>query len=160
MLRWARMKDRHMNDSCLFCRIASGDLSAHRIYEDDHILAFLDMHPIQKGHALIIPKAHHVWFEDLPEDLATRITSCAQRLAPSMKELYGVERVAMFYTGIHVPHAHAHVVPMHHVHDVTSQAYLAAGPGEYATPPKLPDTEMEEIARQLSAGLRNSKDTA
>ncbi len=146
-----------MNDSCLFCRIASGDLPAHRIYEDDHILAFLDLHPIRAGHALIIPKAHYVWFEDLPEDLATRITSCAQRLAPQMKALYGVERVAMFYTGIHVPHAHAHVVPMHHVHDVTSQVYFGAGPDEYATPPQLPDAEMEEIARQLSASLQPSR---
>ena len=141
-----------MTDSCLFCRIASGELPAHRVYEDDHILAFLDLHPIRVGHVLVIPKAHHVWFEDLPEDLATRITTCAQRLAKRLKSLFGVERVAMFYTGIHVPHAHAHVVPMHHVHDVTSQAYLSAGPEEYATPPQLPDCEMEEIVRKLRVG--------
>lgn len=146
------MKDRNMNDGCLFCRVASGDVPAHRVYEDDHILAFLDLHPIRAGHALVIPKAHHVWFEDLPEDLATRITSCAQRLARRMKALYEVERVAMFYTGIHVPHAHAHVVPMHHVHDVTSQAYLSAGIDEYTLPPRLPDPEMAEIARKLRAG--------
>ncbi|MCV2893413.1 HIT family protein [Lentibacter sp. XHP0401] len=138
-----------MTDNCLFCRIASGGLPAHRIYEDDHILAFLDLHPIRAGHLLVIPKAHHVWFEDLPEDLATRITSCAQRLAKRMKVLYKVERVAMFYTGIHVPHAHAHVVPMHHVHDVTSQAYLSEDPDRYATPPQLTAFEMERIALQL-----------
>ncbi|TNF21396.1 MAG: HIT domain-containing protein [Rhodobacteraceae bacterium] len=138
-----------MTEDCLFCRIASGALPAHRLYEDAHILAFLDLHPIRAGHALVIPKAHHVWFEDLPEDLATRITTCAQSLARRMKTLYQVERVAMFYTGIHVPHAHAHVVPMHHVHDVTSQAYLGAGPDDYAVPPQLSASEMEEIARHL-----------
>lgn len=143
------MSDQVTTDNCLFCRIAAGDLPAHRLYEDDHILAFLDLHPIRAGHALVIPKTHHVWFEDLPQDLATRITSCAQNLARRMKTLYGVERVAMFYTGIHVPHAHAHVVPMHHVHDVTSQAYLSADPDGYATPPQLPAPEMEQIARQL-----------
>lgn len=140
-----------MTDSCLFCRIAAGELPAHRVYEDAHILAFLDLHPIRAGHVLVIPKSHHVWFEDLPEELATRITSCAQRMAKRMKTLYAVERVSMFYTGIHVPHAHAHVVPMHHVHDVTSQAYLAAGPDDFTTPPRLPDAEMEEIARSLRA---------
>ncbi|WP_050528441.1 HIT family protein [Pseudorhodobacter aquimaris] len=140
-----------MTESCLFCRIASRKLPAHRIYEDDHILAFLDLHPIRAGHVLVIPKAHHVWFEDLPEDLATRITSCAQRLAKRMKTLYGVERVAMFYTGIHVSHAHAHVVPMHHMHDVTSQAYLSEGPDIYTTPPQLSGDQIDKIARNLRA---------
>lgn len=140
-----------MTESCLFCRIARGDLPAHRVYEDNHILAFLDLHPIRAGHVLVIPKTHHVWFEDLPEDLATRITSCAQRLAKRMKDLYKVERVAMFFTGIHVAHAHAHVVPMHHVHDVSSQAYLADGPQTYAIPPQLPAAQMDQIAQQLRA---------
>ncbi|QCO57605.1 HIT family protein (plasmid) [Pseudorhodobacter turbinis] len=140
-----------MNDSCLFCRIAARELPAHRIYEDDHIMAFLDLHPIRAGHVLVIPKSHHAWFEDLPEELATRITSCAQRLAKRMKALYAVERVALFYTGIHVSHAHAHVVPMHHAHDVTSQAYLLEGPEGHTLPPRLSDAEMEQIARDLGA---------
>ena len=142
-----------MSGDCLFCRIARGDLPAHKVHEDDHILAFLDLHPIRPGHVLVIPKAHHVWFEDLPEDLATRITGCAQRLARAMKRLYRVERVAMFYTGIHVPHAHAHVVPMHHVHDVSSAAYLAEGVESYAIPPQLPKDEMSRIAKALSGEL-------
>ena len=142
-----------MQDDCLFCRIASGAVEAHRIHEDAHVVAFLDLFPIRPGHALVIPRAHHVWFEDLPEDLATRITSCAQRIARAMKHLYGVERVSMFYTGIHIPHAHAHVVPMHHVHDVTSAVYLADGPGSFRTPPRLPDTEMAAIAERLRAAL-------
>ncbi|MDW3118988.1 MAG: HIT domain-containing protein [Roseovarius pacificus] len=142
-----------MTDDCLFCRIAKGELPAHRVYEDEHVLAFLDLHPIRAGHALVIPKAHHVWFEDLPEDLATRITTCAQVLARRMKALYGVERVSMFYTGIHVPHAHAHVVPMHHVHDVSSQMYLKDGSDGYSLPPQLADEKMAEIARDLEAAF-------
>ena len=142
-----------MSDTCLFCRIAAGDLPAHKVYEDDQILAFLDLHPIRPGHTLVIPKEHHVWFEDLPEHLATAITTCTQRLARAMKRLYRVERVAMFYTGIHVPHAHAHVVPMHHVHDVSSKAYLADGIDGYALPPQLPAGEMAAIAGDLGAGL-------
>ncbi len=142
-----------MSEDCLFCRIAAGDVPAHKVYEDDDILAFLDLHPIRPGHTLVIPKAHHVWFEDLPEPLATAVTTCAQRLARRMKRLYGVERVAMFYTGIHVPHAHAHVVPMHHVHDVSSGAYLADGLEGYSLPPQLPAEEMAAIAGELRAGL-------
>lgn len=142
-----------MPNDCLFCRIAAGELPAHKIYEDDAILAFLDLHPIREGHALVIPKEHHVWFEDLPEPLATRITTCAQGIARAMKRLYGVQRVSMFYTGIHVPHAHAHVVPMHHVHDVTSLAYLAEGPEVFSAPPQLPQDRMADIATALRDSL-------
>ncbi|NYS25938.1 HIT family protein [Rhodobacteraceae bacterium 2376] len=139
---------------CLFCRIAAGELPAHKLHEDDHILAFLDLHPIRPGHALVIPKAHHVWFEDLPEPLATRITTCAQRLARAMKRIYAVERVSLFYTGIHVPHAHAHVVPMHHVHDVTSAAYLGEGLEAFTAPPRPEPEALEAVAEALRSGLR------
>lgn len=139
--------------TCLFCRIAAGELPAQKIHEDDHILAFLDLHPIREGHALVIPKAHHDWFEDLPVDLATRITTCAQQIARAMKRLYEVPRVSMFYTGIHVAHAHAHLVPMHHIHDVTSQAYLAEGPDGFSVPPQLPPERMSEIAGSLRAAM-------
>jgi len=66
-----------------------------------------------------------------------------------MKRLYGVERVALFYTGIHVRHAHAHVVPMHHPHDVTSRAYMADGEAGYSVPAPLPEDEMSRIASAL-----------
>jgi len=142
-----------MTENCLFCRIAAGELPAHKVHEDDHVLAFLDLHPIRPGHTLVIPKAHHLWFEDMPPDLATRVTSCAQSLARAMKQIYKVERVALFYTGIHVPHVHAHVVPMHHPHDVTSRAYLTDGPDSYTIPPRLPEAEMAAIAGKLGGML-------
>jgi len=138
--------------SCLFCRIAAGDLPAHRIHEDDQVLAFLDLHPIRPGHALVIPRDHHVWFEDMPDGLAAQVMTVSQRIARGMKAVYPVERVAMFFTGIHVTHAHAHLVPMYHVHDVTSAAYLADGVDGYSMPPQLPGDDMVAIA----AGLRGA----
>ena len=142
-----------MAADCLFCRIAAGELPAHKVYEDDNILAFLDLHPVRPGHTLIIPKAHHVWFEDLPTDLATRITTCAQGLARAMKRIYDVPRVAMLYTGIHVPHAHAHLVPMHEIHDVSSTAYLKDGTDSFSAPPQLPSDQMIRIADELREAL-------
>ena len=139
-----------MSDTCLFCRIAAGESPAHIVHQDDEVVAFLDLHPIRPGHTLVIPKAHHVWFEDIPGPLAARVMDCSQILARRMKRLYRVERVAMFFTGIHVPHAHAHVVPMHEVHDVTSQAYLCEGLAGFSPPPSLPQDHMAAIARELS----------
>lgn len=139
-----------MTHDCLFCRIAWHELPAHIVHEDDEIMAFLDLHPIRPGHALVIPKAHHVWFEDVPAPLAARVVECSQVLARRMKRLYEVERVAMFFTGIHVPHAHAHVVPMHEIHDVTSQAYLGEGLVGFSAPTRLPEDRMAAIARDLA----------
>ncbi|MGP9803319.1 HIT family protein [Paracoccus sp. NSM] len=139
---------------CLFCKIAQGALPAHVLHQDDHVMAFLDLHPIREGHALVIPRAHHVWFEDMPADLAARVTHCAQGIARAMKALYPVDRVSMFFTGIHVPHAHAHVVPMHHVHDVTSTAYLADGAEGFSVPPRLEDGRMAQVAADLARAMR------
>lgn len=138
-----------MADDCLFCRIVSGALPARKLYEDDEILAFLDIFPVRPGHALVIPKAHYPWFEDMPPELAARVMRCGQALARRMKQLYPVERVALAFTGIHVPHAHAHIVPMHEIHDMTSLAYLQNGPGSFSPPPQLPDADMDAAAHDL-----------
>lgn len=142
-----------MTEPCLFCRIAAGELPCHKLHEDDHVLAFLDLHPVRPGHALVIPRAHYPWFEDLPTELACRITTLSQRIARTMKALYGVERVAMVYTGIHVAHAHAHLVPMHDVHDITSAAYLTEGPDRFTAPPSPPAETLAATAAALRAGL-------
>jgi histidine triad (HIT) family protein len=77
----------------------------------------------------------------------------SQRVARALKGIYGVERVALFFTGIHVAHAHAHLVAMQHPHDVTSAAYMGEGVGGYTIPPRLPDDEMVQIAEGLRARL-------
>lgn len=143
-----------MSGECLFCRIANDELPMHKVYEDGNILAFLDLHPIQPGHCLVIPRQHYAWFEDLPPDLATAIMTCAQRIACQMKKLYNVERVGMFYTGIHVAHAHAHVVPMHHMHDISSQVYMKDGENNFSLPSQLSLEEGERIARQIVAAFQ------
>lgn len=142
-----------MSDTCLFCKIAAGQIPAHIVHEDDHVMAFLDLFPVRPGHTLVIPREHHVWFEDLPPDLSARVFSVSQRLSRGMKQEYGVERVGFFFTGIHVPHAHAHLVPMFHPHDVSSAAYMREGPESYCQPPQLPADVMTDHAARLRAQL-------
>jgi histidine triad (HIT) family protein len=148
-----------MSDDCLFCRIARGEIACHAVHEGERVLAFLDLHPIRAAHTLIIPREHFPWFEDLPAPLATEITTLAQRLAREMKAIYAIERVALFYTGIHVRHAHAHVVPMHHRHDVTSATYLRDGVEGFSMPPESPAPELAAVARELKGRLvRQARD--
>ena len=73
---------------------------------------------------MIVPRRHVETFEQLPTPLANRILSLGQQLSRRMKDLYKVERVAFFFTGTDIAHAHAHVVPIHEKMDVTSARYL------------------------------------
>jgi histidine triad (HIT) family protein len=101
---------------CLFCKILAGEISARRVYEDEHTIAFMDIAPATRGHALVVPRAH---YEDLysvdPEALA-RTTTIAQRLALRARDRLGADgvnllnscRPAAWQT---VFHFHIHVIP-------------------------------------------------
>ena len=104
----------------------AGEIPSIRIHEDGEVIALLDIAPIRPGHTVILPRSHVETFEKLPAPLAGRILGLGQQLARRMKELYKVERVAFFFTGTDVAHAHAHVVPIHEKMDVTSARYIAS----------------------------------
>lgn len=142
-----------MSDSCLFCRIAQGQIPAHVVHEDEDILAFLDIQPVRPGHVLIIPKQHYPYFEDLPQRQANQILALGQSLARAMKALYQVERVGFVFTGIHVAHAHAHLIPMHTRQDVTSTQYIAQQDLTFITPPQPPAEQLAATATQLREAL-------
>ncbi len=112
-----------MND-CPFCAIARKKIEAVIIWEDADLVAFLDRSPIREGHCQIVPKEHYETFERLPPDIAARIIALGQKLARRMKEVYKVDRVAFIFTGGDVPHAHAHVFPIHEKNDVTSGRFI------------------------------------
>lgn len=109
---------------CPFCGIADKTVSAVVVWEDEDVLAFLDRSPIREGHCQIIPKQHVETFEQMSPDLAAKVIALGQRLARRMREVYGVDRVAFLFTGGDVPHAHAHVVPIHDKTDITSVRYI------------------------------------
>lgn len=142
-----------MPDNCLFCRIARHELPAHAIHDDSRIFAFLDIHPVRRCHVLIIPKQHYPYFEDMPADLAGHIVNLGQRLARHMKRLYSVDRVGLAFTGIHVAHAHAHIVPMHHPHDITSTHYIAQQDLTFIMPPQASNEELGATAEALRQAL-------
>jgi len=142
-----------MSDTCLFCRIAQRQIPAHIVHEDDEILAFLDIQPVRPGHVLVIPKQHYPYFEDLPAALANRIMALGQQLARAMKTLYQVERVGFMFTGIHVAHAHAHLIPMHHPQDITSTQYIAQQDLQFIMPPHCPADQLADTAARLRQAL-------
>ena len=65
MLQWDNMND----DSCIFCRIVRKQAPASYVYEDEHVIAFLDIRPLNEGHTLVIPKEHYVTIFEVPKNL-------------------------------------------------------------------------------------------
>ena len=104
----------------------AGEIPSVRIHEDGDVVAFLDIAPMRPGHTVIVPRSHVETYEQLPASLAGHILALGQQLGRRMKQLYKVERVAFFFTGTDIAHAHAHVVPIHEKMDVTSARYLVS----------------------------------
>ena len=97
-------------DTCIFCKIGRGEIPANKIYEDDKAVAFLDIHPKGPGHALVIPKEHYRWFEEMPDELYTHVFKVVKELALKMKA-DGADHVQVGIVGKDVPHVHVHLIP-------------------------------------------------
>jgi histidine triad (HIT) family protein len=99
---------------CLFCKIASGDLAAPIVFEDDHSLAFLDHRPLFPGHCLVIPRHHFESLGDLPDSQIGPLFATAQTLCLAVEEGLGSEGSFLAVNNRvsqSVPHLHIHVVP-------------------------------------------------
>jgi len=97
-----------MADS-IFTRIIKGEIPSYKVYEDDQVLAFLDIHPKTPGHTLVVPKreAEFVW--DLPEAEYAALMAAVRKVALRIKEVLGTGYVGELVFGMDVPHAHVHV---------------------------------------------------
>ena len=101
---------------CIFCKIAAGEIPSHQVYEDDDVLAFLDINPINFGHTLVIPKQHHKDLLDTPPELAAKLMKVAQKVAPAAMKAVEADS---FNLGVNngtnagqvVFHTHLHVMP-------------------------------------------------
>jgi histidine triad (HIT) family protein len=101
---------------CIFCMIARGEAPAHVVYEDDGVLAFLDIHPSAPGHTLIIPKAHVARVEDLSEEDASALFKALHRLVGRIQDAVDAPSSTIGVnngpeSGQEVPHVHIHVIP-------------------------------------------------
>ncbi len=100
-------------ENCIFCKIAQGEIPAEKIYEDDKAVAFLDIHPKGPKHTLVIPREHHQWFFELPDDLSDHLFRVAKKLAQQLKQETGTDVVKLSIVGTDVPHVHIHLIPFY-----------------------------------------------
>ena len=105
-----------MGDQCLFCKILKGEIPSIKVYEDDGLLAFMDINPATRGHCLLIPKAHHKDVMAMPEDLLKDLIIAAQGLAGASLTALGADGVNLLQSnGLAanqiIPHFHLHIMP-------------------------------------------------
>ncbi len=103
-------------EECIFCKIVTGSIPAEKIYEDDNVIAFLDIAPISDGHTLVIPKRHFNKFHECPSELTSKIFSklgvIAQAVSDAMKcDGYNVLCNNGIAAGQLVEHVHFHIIP-------------------------------------------------
>ncbi len=102
------------DEACVFCKIVAGEIPANVVYQDNNVIAFLDIDPLFPGHVLLCPREHYPTLTDLPVTLAGPMMEKAQVLAQAVETALDAEgtfiainnRVSQL-----VPHLHIHVVP-------------------------------------------------
>jgi len=107
-----------MEDSeCIFCKIVRKEEFAAVLYEDDDIMAFMDIKPINEGHALIITKKHAVLVDELDEELYLKMFPIGRKIAKKIIEKLPETKGIMYFiadgehAGQEVPHVHLHIIP-------------------------------------------------
>ena len=101
---------------CLFCKIINGDIPSLKVYEDEHVFAFMDIMPLTKGHTLLIPKTHCKDLFEMPEDVARNLYAAAPKVANAIKAAFqpaGMNTVNNngAAAGQTVFHYHLHLIP-------------------------------------------------
>ena len=136
---------------CLFCRIASGELPATIVYEDDNSVAFLDHRPLFPGHTLLVPREHVETLGELPAKLVGPYFEAAHLLARAVESAMEAEGtfVAMNNrVSQSVPHLHVHIVPRRRKDGLK---------GFFWPRTKYKDgEEMEEVKKKIATTLRKT----
>jgi histidine triad (HIT) family protein len=96
----------------IFTKIINNELPAYRIFENDKIISFLTIEPIQPGHTLVVPKTEIDHWMDVPESEYQEVYNQAKKIAQAIKLVTGSTRVAQAVVGLEVPHFHLHLIPM------------------------------------------------
>ena len=105
-----------MKNDCIFCAIAAGEIPSFKVYEDDLVVAYLDINPFTKGHTLVIPKAHSQDLLETPDETLAAIIARVKKVAAHLKAALPCDGINILLNngeaaGQTVRHVHFHIVP-------------------------------------------------
>lgn len=134
---------------CVFCKVVSKEIPHYLVWEGERFIAFLDIHPVNPGHLLIIPKEHIENIFDMPDGLYEEICNTAKALSTPLQKAMSSVRVGIVVEGFGVPHVHLHLVPINGPHELDSSRAHA-----------MPAEELVMIAEKIKkqiAEIKSSK---
>jgi histidine triad (HIT) family protein len=102
--------------TCIFCKIAAGEIPCYKVYEDDTVLAFLDIGPLVKGHTLVIPKAHHATVMEIPPEVLAAVNQRIPKISRAILAATGAKACHVLVNNgteamQSVHHLHYHILP-------------------------------------------------
>ncbi|MDD4395475.1 MAG: HIT family protein [Bacteroidales bacterium] len=128
----------------IFTKIIKGEIPCYKIAENEDFFAFLDIHPLAKGHTLIVPKLQNDYIFDLEDDHLAKMMVFAKKIALAIQKNVPCLRIGVAVIGIEVPHTHIHLVPINQVGDLN-----------FANPKcKLTDEELKDIAQKIAQSVQ------
>jgi histidine triad (HIT) family protein len=104
--------------SSIFSKIVKGEIPSYKIAEDENFYAFLDIHPLAKGHTLVIPKQETDYIFDLDDETIKELFAFAKKVAIAIEKVVECKRIGIAVLGLEVPHAHVHLVPINGIYDI------------------------------------------
>jgi histidine triad (HIT) family protein len=127
----------------IFTKIIRGEIPCYKLAENERFIAFLDIFPLAKGHALVVPKEEVDYLFDLDDQTIADIHVFAKRVARAIEQVVPCKRIGVAVLGLEVPHAHIHLIPINHLEDINfGREKLTLSP-----------EEMEDIAKRIRQKL-------
>ncbi len=128
----------------IFTRIIKGEIPSYKLAEDDRFFAFLDINPLAKGHALVVPKKETDYIFDIDDKELGDMMVFAKKLAHAIEKVVPCKKVGIAVIGLEVPHAHIHLIPINEVSDIN-----------FARPKlKLSTDEFAALTEKIRAALK------
>jgi histidine triad (HIT) family protein len=116
----------------IFSKIIKGEIPCYKIAENEEFLAFLDVSPVVKGHALVIPKRETDYIFDMEDQSLADLHIFAKKVAIALKKAVPCKKIGMAVVGLEVPHAHIHLIPMNQIGDLNfTSERLGLSPSEF-----------------------------
>lgn len=139
-----------MKTDCIFCKIVSGEVGAHKVYETGDFLAFLDINPISKGHTIVIPKRHFSSLDEFPPELSDGLIRSLKKVSKALLISLQTSGFNIILNNGHIagqviPHIHFHIIPR-----FSNDGLLKHPPSK-----KMSHEELAKISQQLMREIQS-----
>lgn len=128
----------------IFTKIINSEIPCYKIAEDDDFIAFLDINPLKKGHALVVPKQEVDYIFDNSDEVLSKILIFSKKIAKGIEANVDCKRIGLVVVGLEVPHTHIHLVPMDEEADLS-----------FSNPRvKMSKQEFEDLAEKIASSIK------